>query len=107
MKLNALIMNTLTPIGYPVSFMVYYGVAETWLTFQEYNQNGALYADDDEKNTRHSIQVDVWSKKNPNDAAEQVVTAMTAAGFRKNNMYDTYDGDFKTFHKVIRFYYAK
>lgn len=106
MSLNSLIISTLAPTGVPVSFQTYTGTAITYITFFEYNQQGALFADDTEQETRYSIQVDVWSKGNYKNVVEQVRTLMTSAGFTRNGEGELYESDTKIFHKYFRFYFA-
>ncbi len=106
MSLNNLIVSTLTPTGIPVSFQSYTGSATTYITFFEYNQQGALFADDTEQRTQHSVQVDIWSKGNYADAVEQVRTLMTEAGFTRNSEGELFESGTKTFHKYFRFYHA-
>lgn len=105
MSLNSLIINTLEPTGVPVEFQDYSGSANTYITFFEYNQMSALNADDEEKKTSHSIQVDVWSKGNYLALVKQVKQLMNQAGFRRNYETEFYEKETKIFHKVLRFSY--
>lgn len=107
MNLNSLIIATLTPTNVPVSFQKYSGSSTTYITFFEYNQQGALFADDLERETRHSIQVDIWSKGNYGALVEQVRILLTDAGFTRNSENEFYEDDTQTFHKVMRFYFAQ
>lgn len=106
MSLNPLIKSTLGPIGVPLSFMVYEGTASTYIVYMQYNENGVLFADDEELKARHSVQISIYSKANADSVIDQVETRMKAAGFRRNNKYDLYEEDTKTFHKVIRYFYS-
>lgn len=106
MSLNQLIISTLAPTGIPVTFQSYTGNATTYITFFEYNQQGALFADDTEQRTRYSVQVDVWSKGNYAELVEQVRTLMLDAGFFRNSEGELYENDTRTYHKYFRFYYA-
>jgi len=105
-NLNSLVISTLAPTGVKVSFQTYTGSDTTYITFYEYNQQGALFADDTEQRTQYSIQVDVWSKGNYKNVIEQVRALMTSAGFIRNSEGELYENDTKTFHKYFRFYYA-
>jgi hypothetical protein len=106
MSLNSLIISTLKPIGVPVSFMVYEGTAPTYIVFMQYNEFGVLFADDEEVKARHSVHISVYSKGDYTAVVEQVEARMKAAGFLRNNKYDLYENDTKTFHKVIRYFYS-
>lgn len=105
--MNKLIIDTLKPTGVPVTFQVYAGEKDTYITFFEYNQMGALFVEDKEEKTQHSFQVDVWSKGNYKILVERVRELMTDAGFTRNSEAEFYEDDTKTFHKVFRFYYTK
>lgn len=104
--MNKLIIDTLEPAGVPVAFQVYTGANDRYITFFEYNQMGALYTEDVEDSTRHSIQVDIWYKGNGSNLIKQVRQLMTDAGFTRNGETEFYEDDLKVFHKVFRFYYT-
>jgi hypothetical protein len=107
MSLNKLIIDTLKPLGVPVNFQTYSGTATTYITFFEYNQFSALNADDEEQQTAHFFQVDIWSKGDYTSLVDQVKELMTAAGFRRTTETDLYESDTKIFHKVLRFSYVE
>lgn len=104
--MNSLVINTLNPTNVPVSFQVYTGKESTYITFFEYNQMGALFAEDVEDKTRHSIQVDVWSQGNYSALVDQVRKLMTDAGFSRISEAEFYEQETRTFHKSFRFYYT-
>lgn len=104
--MRKLIIETLEPTGVPVRFQVYTGTEKTYITFFEYNQMGALYTEDVEDKTRHSIQVDIWSNGNYSALVKQVRELMTNAGFTRNSEAEFYEDDLQVFHKVIRFHYT-
>jgi hypothetical protein len=107
MSINGLIINSLKEFA-PVSFQKYRGTADTYITFFEYNQGSALDADDDEKITRHSIQVDIWSKVDYTQVTQQVKDKLKQLGFTKNyetELYETEAEDVIIYHKILRFFY--
>ncbi|WP_026694084.1 hypothetical protein [Peribacillus kribbensis] len=106
MSLNALITSTLKPIGIPVSFMKYLGSATSYITFFEYNQMGTKFADNEEVQTKHSIQVDCWSDSNQEQTVNKVKSLMKQAGFSRTYETDLYEDNTNTYHKVIRFSYS-
>ncbi|MFD2681214.1 hypothetical protein [Bacillus seohaeanensis] len=109
MSLNSLIISTLNSLA-PVAFQKYKGSEDTYITFFEYNQGAAVSADDDETVTRHSIQVDVWSKGDYTDLVKEVKAKMKQVGFTKNyetELYEEEAEDVIIYHKVLRFYYFK
>ncbi|MBW9219264.1 hypothetical protein K1I43_12055 [Anoxybacillus sp. ST70] len=105
MSLNKMIIETLKHVGVPVAFQTYSGTATTYITFFEYNQFSALNADDEEQQTAHLIQVDVWSKGDYTSIVQQVKERMIAAGFRRTSEVDLFEQETKTYHKAIRFSY--
>ncbi|MCL9970351.1 hypothetical protein MX569_07025 [Anoxybacillus kestanbolensis] len=105
MSLNKMIIETLKHVGVPVAFQTYSGTATTYITFFEYNQFSALNADDEEQQTAHFIQVDVWSKGDYTSIVQQVKERMIAAGFRRTSEVDLFEQETKTYHKAIRFSY--
>lgn len=107
MSLNDLITTTLAPTKVPVHFQKYTGKATTYITFFEYNQQGILFADDSEQRTRHSMQVDVWSTGDYDSLVEQVKELLRNEGFTRNSETEFYENDTQTYHKVLRFYFAK
>ncbi|KMY59955.1 hypothetical protein L0P96_08465 [Anoxybacillus flavithermus] len=106
MSLNKMIIDTLKPLGVPVAFQTYEGKEKTYITFFEYNQFSALNADDEEQQTAHFFQIDIWSKTDYTDLAKQVKERMIAAGFRRTSEVDLFEQETKTYHKAIRFSYV-
>ncbi|MDT0163820.1 hypothetical protein [Bacillus sp. AG4(2022)] len=107
MILNKLILSALKDIGAPVAFQKYKGSASTYVTFFEYNQNGALYADDAEQKTSHSIQVDIWSKEDYTQIYQSVKAALLNIGFRRIFETELYENDTEIYHKVLRFNFTE
>ena len=105
--MNTLIINTLKPIGVPVTFQNYAGKETTYITFFTYLEQGEEFADDEEIVTGHYIQVDVWSKGNYMEVVNEVKERMKQAGFRRRSEYELYEKDTKIFHKVLRFVYEE
>lgn len=106
MNLNSLIISALAPTKVPVDFLKYRGSLTTYITFFEYNQQGVLYGDDEEIKTRHSLQVDIYSKGNYLSLVEQVKTLLKGIGFIRNFETEFYEDDTQIYHKVLRFYFA-
>lgn len=106
MSVNKLIIDTLLPLGVPVSFMDYNSNEGTYIVFLEYNQGSWLQADDEEMYTKHFFQVDVFSSGNYLTLVKNVKTAMKKAGFGRMFESETYDDDMKKFRKILRFHYV-
>lgn len=104
MSLNQLILETLKDVGAPLDYMTYSGSEGTYITFFEYDQGAGLEADDEELNSVHYIQIDVFSRGNFLSIVKNVKRKMTLAGFKKNFETEMYENDTKLYHKVLRFY---
>jgi hypothetical protein len=107
MSLNALIINTLKPLGVPVSFQTYPGNELTYITFFEFNQRSAVSADNEEKRTAHSIQVDIWSKTDYTNLTKSVKAALVEVGFVRSMETEYYENETGYFHKVLRFNFVQ
>jgi hypothetical protein len=98
-----LITNALDSLGVPVAYLNYKGSATTYIRFFEYNQNGAFFGDDRELKSRHSIQVDIFSKGDYTDLTEQVKEKLIAIGCIRTMETEMYEDENELFHKIIRF----
>jgi len=107
MGINTKVMSALSELNIPVSFQVYAGTADTYITFFCYLENGEMFADDVQQGTGYYIQVDLWSKSNYTDMVEQAKAVMRNAGFSLLSAHDLYEADTKVYHKVLRFYYLE
>lgn len=105
MNLNNLILNTLQPLNVPVAFLNYTGTDRPYIRFLELDQRSALDCDDEEKETGHAIQVDVFHTENYNNLVDQVKQKLKEVGFTRSSEQDFYETDTKLYHKVIRFSY--
>lgn len=105
--INKLVLDTLKPLKIPAAFQKYSGRAETYITFHEYFTSGEEYEEDEEALTSHYIQVDVWSKSDYTDAAENIKKLLLKAGFKRLNEADLYEEDTKIYHKGLKFYYLE
>jgi hypothetical protein len=106
MTINSLIINTLTPLA-PTSFLTYSGSVFPHITFFEFNQNGVIFADDEEENTNHSIQVDIWARGDYTNLVSDVKESLKKQGFRRTAETEFYENDSKLYHKVLRFNYVE
>ncbi|MGN7309916.1 hypothetical protein ACTHQ4_02350 [Alkalicoccobacillus gibsonii] len=105
MSLNQLVIDTLKPLGVPVSFARYNLTADTYIVFVNYNEAPRLIADDNELITKNFIQMDVFSKGNYLQLNKDIKRLMKAAGFGRMFASETYDEDLKMFRKIYRFNY--
>ncbi|AYV67086.1 hypothetical protein C2I06_09465 [Niallia circulans] len=105
MNLNQLILNTLNDVDSPVEYMTYSGTERTYITFFEYDQDVGLEADDEEQNSVHYIQIDVFSPGNFLSIVKNVKWKMKQARFKKNFETEMYENETKLYHKMLRFYF--
>lgn len=105
MSVNKLIMDTLEPLNVPVSSGVYNQTADTYVVFLEYRQGAWLTADDEEKQTEHLFQVDVFSKGNYLSLVKGLKDLLKEIGFRRTFETETYEEEMKRFRKTLRFTY--
>lgn len=105
MSVDRLIMDTIKPLGYPVSKAKYNQIADTYIVFVEYNQASRMNADDFEIVTKHFYQVDVFSSGNYNQLVKDIKKKMKQAGFGRMFESETYDEDMKKYRRIIRFNY--
>jgi len=105
--INKLIIDTLQPLGIPVYFQRYDGNEDTYITFFTYNEQGELFADDIEIQTGFNVQIDIWSKGNYMNIADQTRELLENVGFKRTSSIDLYEEDTGLYHKGIRFFYAQ
>lgn len=104
--MNKLIIDTLEPLNIPVVFQKYTGTSNQYITFFGYNDNGELYADDEEVVTGYYVQVDIWSKGSYTNILKQVKKLMKDANFIKRaSGPELYEDDTKLYHKPLRFFF--
>ncbi len=113
---NKLIIDTLEPLDIPVCFQTYKGTKQPdgsikivypYITFFEYITQGEAFSDDDEEETGHYIQVDVWSDASYTELVMRVNKLFKNAGFKRSKQADLYEYDTKIFHKGLRYFYLE
>lgn len=104
--MNTFIKNILDPIGIPVAYITYTGSANPHIIFNVWNTPG-LHADDEEIQTNHTVQIDIFSTGSLTNLTKDVKTRMNAAGFMKILEESEYVEETKLFRKIIRFSYSK
>ena len=108
-EIKDLIKNTLQPLNVPVKFQVYSGKEKTYITFFEYIGQSEAYADDEETETGHYIQVDIWSNDDYTAIVQQTKLLLKQAGFRRTYETELTENNNGTqiFHKVLRVFYCE
>jgi hypothetical protein len=99
------VKSILEPTGVPVSRLTYIGNEDPYITFFFYNDQGEVFADNEEIITGHYLQVDIWTKDSFTALAEQVKSLMKNAGFTRIYETELYEKDTSINHKVLRFSY--
>ncbi|MCR6111755.1 hypothetical protein HXA35_15510 [Bacillus sp. A301a_S52] len=105
MSVNAKIEAALKSLNVPVSSLTSNNHAASYIVYTEYNQAPWLSADDEEWQTKHFYQVDVFSSGNYIQLVEDVKELMKQAGFKRMFESETYDDEAKKNRKIIRFHY--
>lgn len=70
------------------------------------NEFGALYADDEEIATAHSIQISLFTRLNFEQTVKEIKQLLKPLGFMRTSEYENYEYETGYYHKVIRFSYA-
>lgn len=73
------------------------------ITFFELNNVDQDYADNQPINSLIRFQIDIWSKGNPINLANEINKTMESLGFVRTFTTDLYESDLKVYHKPIRF----
>jgi len=112
MSLFNKIKTALTPLDIPVRRLALSkkDTAENfnqYIIVTEYNQYGALHADDEEVATAHSIQISLFTKFNYIDTVKQIKNLLKPLGFSRTNEYEFFEDETGYYHKVIRFSYVE
>ncbi|MDU0153981.1 hypothetical protein [Bacillus cabrialesii] len=109
MNVRSIITKVLKPLNIPVVFLSYKGEDETYIRFFFYNQAPAFSAEDQEKQTGHYVQIDVFTKSGTEYARLEkgVKDLLVEAGFVFRNQNDDYEPETEIYHKILRFFYAQ
>lgn len=108
MELNQLIFKVLNPLGVPVEYGWYdENIKDTHITFFQFLEKNEEFCDDEEIQTGHYIQVDIWSKENVENLKKKVKSALKEADFSFQEGQDFFENDTKIYHKAMRFYIAE
>lgn len=76
------------------------------ITFFEYENIGATYADDTEQDSEIYIQIDIWCRdSSTSEIAKRVDITMKSIGFQRQASQDLYedDNDTEIYHKAMRY----
>ena len=104
--MNELIEQAFSGYTVPVSFLYYNGNASTYITYQQTDVGDVLDADDKPQNYADYYDVDIYSKTNYFSVLSDVITKMTAVGFKwipSRSSSDMYDIETGYYHKTLSF----
>jgi len=112
MSLFSTIKTALTPLNIPVKRL---GLSkedtdknyQQYIIVTEYNQQGQLYADDEEIVTSHYIQISLFTKLNYVETVKQIKELLKPFGFIRTSEFESFENQTGYYHKVIRFSYSK
>jgi len=74
-----------------------------YVTYFELANFDTDFSDDEAAANNIEIQVDVWTKGNPQKIAEEVNRTMVGLGYYRYGAADLYEDDTKIYHKVLRY----
>lgn len=95
MSVRTIVTDALKVLGIPVKFHSYkvptgQQRASKYITFFTYLERGDKFADNKERSTRYSVQVDVYCKdEDPTDLAKQVKELLSPYGFTRTSEVET------------------
>lgn len=104
--MNELIEQIFADFIVPVTFLFYYGDAESYVTYQHWDSDSVLAADDSIINYVDYYDFDVYSKGNFFPVIEAVKERLTEAGFiwqPSRSSADMYEKETKYYHKTLCF----
>jgi hypothetical protein len=82
-----------------------------WITFFRYNRMGEAFAENEEIETSHYFQIDLWQKetgtKDLDVLEKQVESVLKPLGFMGFSAQDLYENDTKINHIAIRCNYVE
>ena len=104
MNINKLIISTLSFLNIPITYLIYSGSESTYITFFESNNYGEDYSDDIEEIEVHSIQIDLFTKKDPKELEKKINEALKNK-FSGVEYQELYESDTKLHHICFRCYF--
>lgn len=104
MNINKLIISTLSFLNIPIRYQVYSGSEPTYITFFESNNYDENYSDGIEETEVHSLQIDLFTKKDPKELKEKIKEALKNKFSGVDNQ-ELYESDTKLHHICFRCYF--
>lgn len=82
-------------------------INNTHITFCELSDRSNNISDDEEEDVAHTIQIDIWSKKDEWKLKKEVKKLMLSNDFGYIDGQDLFETDTKIYHKALRFSYLE
>ena len=82
-------------------------INDTHITFCELSDRSNNISDDEEEDIAHTIQVDIWSKKDEWKLKKEVKKLKLSNDFGYLDGADFFEPDTKIYHKALRFSYLE
>lgn len=82
-------------------------INDTHITFCELSDRSNNISDDEEEDIAHTIQIDIWSKKDEWKLKKEVKKLMITSDFGYIDGQDFFEVDTKIYHKALRFSYLE
>lgn len=76
-----------------------------YMEYEVLNEEGSLYAENEEIETNYRIQIDVFTKGSYTSIVRSIKNVMKENGFMKEFGGSLYEEDSKLFHYILRFNY--
>ncbi len=76
-----------------------------YMEYEVLNEEGSLYAENEEIETNYRIQIDVFTKASYTTIVKAIKNVMKENGFMKEFGGSLYEEDSKLFHYILRFNY--
>jgi hypothetical protein len=86
-----------------VHFLHAINPALPYVEYEIADEYGEEYAENEEKHTTYSIQVDIFSKTDYTNLEEKIKEKMKISGFGRGTAVDLYKKDTELYHKAMRF----
>jgi hypothetical protein len=107
-KIKTLVLTTLSTITPSVTFLKYDGEDACYITFFEYLNQGEGWAEDNEDQTGHYIQCDIWYTEDIGTLAEDMMNLFVAKDFTKKEIRDIgFDNETKRYHSIVSVFYLE
>ncbi|USK78958.1 hypothetical protein LHV56_19195 [Peribacillus frigoritolerans] len=103
--MHAEIRTALQTLNVPVTFHLYEGSDDTYITYVQYDESGQMMADDEEKSTNLYFQINVFSKSDYLSLVKDVKEKMKELGAIRRSETDLFADGY--YQRSIRFRFTQ